>query len=1711
MSVRLIQLLASTPVLVLLIATGACLWAASRRAKAELDYAVSTTASSVAAASGSSTRKRRHSIYTRLVNEVPLVSESDNFIQPKATEIKYRTIALAVLNLIPIVYCTYGLVLALESSTDEDQSLLRRIYVPAVSLLGWLIAELLVLALLTRRLEHATGLKPLQWFFSAALAVMLYSLWIRIDALLEYTWGADEYIFVTVLVTVLTIFATGITMPAELDFDYVLRHGYNYQNETHERSPEATASFWSWLWFSWFTPLIKMGSSKTLDATDLPEIVPQLRARSAYGLFHNMRATGSLFRRILLFNLTSFTWQFCCVVLATFLDFATPFFLKRFLIEVDTPSKEPKWAYLYIVLIFVSQVLRSLIQSQMFYLGRRINVNLISTLNAEIYAKTLTRRDMSGLVDKKDKDGEAKGKETGTENAGAASTGKIVNLMSTDTVRVAGVVNFAHMAVSSPIGIIVGTYLLYDLLGWSSLVGMGVLVISMPINKKVRAYYIKSQRELSAARDERVTLVGELIQGIRMIKFFAWEMSFSDKCMKAREIELKKLIHVYKTIIVFQLVWYLSPLMVTLLTFFCYTKIHNGQFTPAVAFTAMVLFGRLKGPLNGLPAVYMALANASVSLNRIAEYLHEPNIQDKFANGESENAPVIGMKDLTAQWWTTQDASGADLTLSNRGEEQEEEEPLDRAEDRDRFALRNINVSFPVGEMSIICGPTGSGKSSLLMALLGEMDVLTGKIYLPRRAAGSRELDPATGLMKDGVAYVSQQAWLQNATIRNNILFGSPYEEERYNEVIRVCALERDFEIFEDGDKTEIGEKGITLSGGQKQRVSLARAIYSRARHVLLDDCLSAVDAHTAEHIYSQCLTGPIMEHRTCILVTHHVRLCIPTAKLLVAMDNGVIEIQGSVQELRDAGVLSRIMDEEEEHATAGHSSDDETVAEDEDLGAASNLAKPDLARRRSSLDKKRTNQEQIPAAAAAAATAAAKDAKKLVQDETRQEGSVKWEIYKIYLNAVGGIPFWLFLLCSFAVVRLINIAENLWVREWTNSYTDSSFMRFMTTSIYSSYGMSTSQHAFSNPPSGAPDYNNAGYGHSLDNNNNITEFSLLGPKHSTNYYLAIYALVSVVGSLAHIGNTVICLYGSLRAARFLYKKLLYSVVRAPLRFFDTTPVGRIMNRFGNDFETVDSTISNTFSNSLELTMSIISIFVLLTLITPMFIVVAAIISVAYIYVGRLYINTSRELKRLHSVSRSPIYSLFGETLAGVSIVRAFGAQGRFMGDLLTTIDNSNRPFYYLWIANRWLSVRSDSIGAIVTLSSGLFILMNPVAIDAGTVGLALTYALEFVNLVNMLTREYTQLEVDLNSVERITEYSVMPQEPPAIIEGRRPPAAWPTGGSIEVKNLEIKYAPDLDTVIRGISFDVKPGEKVGVVGRTGSGKSTLALSLFRFVEPTAGSIHIDGIDICDIGLDDLRSRLTIIPQDPMLFKGTIRSNLDPFGNHEDAELWETLRRVHLIGPTVHASGSGSHHSNNVDTAVSSSANSVHDEASAAGGSGTATPVVGASQSGGPGAHVSFSSLDNPVSEGGTNFSQGQRQLLCMARALLRNTKISIMDEATASVDFASDAKIQKTIREEFSNSTLICIAHRLRTIITYDRVLVLDHGEIKEYDTPANLLLGKGWDSSKLAASSSANVTDYVGEEKTQFREMCERSGELQVLCELVRDAEAKKKASDY
>jgi len=471
----------------------------------------------------------------------------------------------------------------------------------------------------------------------------------------------------------------------------------------------------------------------------------------------------------------------------------------------------------------------------------------------------------------------------------------------------------------------------------------------------------------------------------------------------------------------------------------------------------------------------------------------------------------------------------------------------------------------------------------------------------------------------------------------------------------------------------------------------------------------------------------------------------------------------------------------------------------------------------------------------------------------------------------------------------------------------------------------------------------------------------------------------------------------------------------------------------------------------------------------------AVFIVAIYGVIGALYVPVSRDLKRLNSNSRSPILNHFNEALSGLATIRAYGFERRFLSKNLTNQDNNNRTFFLLWSTNRWLHWRVDIAGALVAFVTGLLILQNYGRIEPGWAALSLTYSLMFTGTIVWLIRIYAQNEMNLNSVERVAEYMNLDEEPPAIIEGSRPPAHWPHAGEIVVKDLVMKYSPDTPAVIKNVSFTIKAGEKVGVVGRTGSGKSTFAISLFRFMDPVSGTITIDGVDICTIGLQDLRTNLTIIPQDPILFKGTLRSNLDPFGEREDRELWEALRRSHLIPDTRHSSTIQSKR-NSLELSIAADEISTKSPTGSVKGSAKGSETIAEDT-----ADPSKITLDTPVKENGSNFSQGQRQLIALARALVRQSKIIVMDEATASVDFETDLKIQGTIREEMSNSTILTIAHRIRTIADFDRVLVMNAGEVAEFDKPLTLMK----------------------KEDSIFRSMCERSSEFDALLAIAEEKE--------
>ncbi|CAG8540389.1 15319_t:CDS:10 [Funneliformis mosseae] len=1363
------------------------------------------------------------------------------------------------------------------------------------------------------------------------------------------------------------------------------------------------SSLWDFMMFSTVNQLIRKAYSQpSFNDTDFDQLPYALRASTLYNKFKRWR-NHSLLYRLVRTNRKYILIQSFYVIIVSVLYYAPYAFLYRF-IEFFQNYKEKhesgetlEWGFIYIFGMLISNIVLQLSISQNWYWSSSmLQVAIKGQLNAEIYSKALKRYDLE-------------------QNA---TIGKITNLMAVDSNRISVFATWWNTVIDCPIELFVGLYFLYILLGSSCLYGLLIMIFTLPINHQTAKYYNKTQDKLMKVRDRRVDLMNEVLQGIRMIKFYAWERNWENRVLESRNAELKQLRNTFIHLTVFDFVWIVSPVLVTISSFYIYTKIQGHELTASVAFTSLSIFHELRFAFNVLPEVFTDGSQAYTSIKRIEKFLNEEEIKNKLEVDLEDGENVLGQESKVG-------FENATITWN------QPKDSVDDTESEPLFRMEKLNLEFPIGELSLICGPTGSGKTLILMSLLGETHVISGEVYCPKSPTSpiNSDLNPSNWILSNSVALVAQQAWLQNASIRSNIIFSLPYVEDRYAEVIRVCSLEKDLEILEDGDMTEIGEKGITLSGGQKQRVALARAVYSRAKNILMDDVLSAVDAHTAKHLMIECFSGTLMKGRTIILVTHHVRLCLKEASYLVTIDNGKVTVAGAVSELRSSGKLAAILEEADSRS--------EFVKDSAEL-AAENVVKDDADKLHVSessanlsvgnvenevnLGDVQKNKKKFSSTT---------KPKVLVEEEARPTGAVRFRIYKTYVRANGHIIFWSLVAILYIITRTTQIMESWWLKVWSQANLEESGNSYI--SINTSHIIDNVTSISSLIPAMVSTYSFDRQGRSLSSRilplNFNDDNDAQNDTHSIDYYLNIYILISLSSSIFGVARFTLLYYGSLRASRKLYKILLNQVLRAPLRFFDTTPVGRILNRFSKDFETIDSKLIE-------------------------FLIAAIIFCIIYLLVGSLYIKASRECKRLDSVTRSPLYSHFTETLIGISTIRAYGATKIFMQDMFDKIDSNHRAFFNMWLVNRWLSVRFSLTGTLVAFFAGIFLLYHIDSLDPGLVGISLSFALNFTEQIIWSIRRYSSMEMSLNAVERVCEFSELPQEAPAIISPR-PPAAWPYNGKIKVENLEVKYAPDLEPVLHHISFNIKGSEKVGIVGRTGSGKSTIALSLFRFIEPSSGKILIDDIDINSIGVEDLRSRITIIPQDPILFTGTIRSNLDAFSQYDDLEIMSSLKRVHLIP-------SDSEQVAALDAVNTSSLGTINRRGSR--GSYTHENI-----------NV-FKNLDTPVSEGGRNFSQGQRQLLCLARALLRRNKVILMDEATASIDFDMDEKIQNMIRTEFTDCTIICIAHRLRTVIDYDRILVLDQGNIMEFDSPHNLVINH----------------------ESLFYKMCQNSGEFDQLMSL-------------
>uniref|UniRef100_A0A8B9KN43 ATP-binding cassette, sub-family C (CFTR/MRP), member 3 n=1 Tax=Astyanax mexicanus TaxID=7994 RepID=A0A8B9KN43_ASTMX len=1177
--------------------------------------------------------------------------------------------------------------------------------------------------------------------------------------------------------------------------------------------------------------------------------------------------------------------------------------LLRMLIEFTKETGVPSWwGFALAFMMFGCALLQTLILHQHFQYCFVTGMRLRTAIIGAIYRKSLVI----------------------TNEAKRSSTvGEVVNLMSVDAQRFMDLTTFLNMLWSAPLQIILALFFLWQTLGPSVLAGVAVMILLIPFNAviamKTRAYQVEQMQY----KDARIKLMNEILNGIKVLKLYAWEVSFKEKVLQIRQKELNVLRKTAYLSALSTMAWTSAPFLVALTTFAVYVSVDKNNVLDAdKAFVSLSLFNILRFPLNMLPQVISSLVQASVSLKRIQAFLSHDELDPD--NVDKKPAPSDTFSNLASK-----------LVY---------------------LCVCSINVMVPQGSLLAVVGHVGCGKSSLVAALLGEMEKLEGHISI-----------------RGSVAYVPQQAWIQNATLRDNILFGRPYVEQKYRCVLEACALTPDLEVLPGGDLTEIGEKGINLSGGQRQRVSLARALYSEADVYLMDDPLSAVDAHVAKHIFDHVI-GPegALRGKTRILVTHGISF-LPQVDNILVLVEGIVSEMGSYQDLlKQNGAFAEflrnyslediieedevLIDEEESFPDDALSNHTDMVDNEPAVNEARrqfmrqiSIMSNDLENPKTKSIRKRRCSERRPGEP----PQEKKEPKveKLIQAETAETGRVKFKVYWEYAKAVGPILS-LFICFLYASQSAAAIGANIWLSQWTNDSRDS-----------------------------------------------------VTAQEKVHMRVGVYASLGITQGILVMFSSFTLAMGKIQAARKLHQGLLDNKFHTPQAFFDTTPLGRIINRFSKDIYVIDEALPSTILMFLGTFFASVATMIVIVSSTPIFAVVIVPLALVYFFVQRFYVATSRQLKRLESVSRSPIYSHFSETITGTSVIRAYGRNSAFvlMSDM--KVDENQKSYYPGIVSNRWLGIRIEFIGNCIVLFAAVFAVLEKENLSPGLVGLSVSYALQVTMSLNWMVRMTSDLESNIVAVERVKEYSETPPEAPWEVEDKKPPTDWPSEGNVEFADYSVRYREGLDLVLRNISLRVKGGEKIGIVGRTGAGKSSMTLCLFRLLEAAGGEITIDGVKIKEIGLHDLRSKLTIIPQEPVLFSGTLRMNLDPFEKYSDDDMWNALTLSHL--------------------------------------------------------HKFVSNqpakLALECSEGGENLSVGQRQLICLARALLRKTRILILDEATAAIDLETDDLIQSTIRTQFEDCTVFTIAHRLNTIMDYTRILVLDKGQIAEFDTPVNLIAQKG------------------------------------------------------
>ncbi|OQO08855.1 hypothetical protein B0A48_05745 [Cryoendolithus antarcticus] len=1347
--------------------------------------------------------------------------------------------------------------------------------------------------------------------------------------------------------------------------------------QSRQPSREAAASFISMLYFQWINPIMTTGYQRPLESNDIWTVT---KDRSVYTMSDKLNA--SLKRRsakgqkntLVMALYDTFKKEFliggACAFISSMLQVFSPFTMK-YLIKFASQAYAASFGrgeapdighgIGLVIGITLMQMVGSMCTNHFIYRGMMVGGQCRAVLISMIFDKAMVisgRAKAGGVAHEIRPEGLVPGskeekkyfknklanKTKGVVGTGEGwSNGRIVNLMSTDTYRIDQASGMFHVTWTSVIQVFVTLALLLVNLQYSALAGFGFIVILMPLLGRAIKSLMARRKAINKITDQRVSLTQEILSAVRFIKYFAWETSMLDRLEAIRTREINKIAFLLSIRNGIMATSMSIPIFASMLAFITYS-LSKHPLDPAPVFSSLALFNALRIPLNLMPMVLGQVVDANESIKRIEEFLAAEEKEDEATwdleaksaanienadftwertpTSESDQAPGGGLKNDKQIKQDKKDAKAV-AKEDKRKSKQIDKEKLEGGvgassnetlaeEVKPPFGIKGINLQIGRNELVAIIGGVGSGKSSLLGALAGDM----------RRTSGNVTFGASR-------AFCPQYAWIQNTTLKENICFGKEYDRRWYNEVIDACALRPDLEMLPNGDQTEIGERGITVSGGQKQRLNIARAIYFDADFIIMDDPLSAVDAHVGKHIMDNAICG-LLRNKARVLATHQLHV-LHRVDRIVWMKEGAIYKVSTYDDLihndpEFIDMMKTTMVEEKKEEI-----DDEDEVADE---------------------KKNMRKRRGPKKSSKGA---------LMQAEERAVNGVGWGVYKAYIKASGSV-----LMAPAAAILLIisqgaNITTSLWLSWWTSR-------RF-------------------------------GY--------------------STGTYIGVYAALGVTQAvLQFVFAVTVTVYGT-KASRVMLHRAYTRVLRAPMSFFDTTPLGRITNRFGKDVDTMDNVLTDSI-RMFSLTMAmIISVFILIVAYYYYFVIALAPLFVMFVFSSNYYRASAREMKRHEAVLRSVVFSKFTEAVSGTSTIRAYGLQKQFAQSVNDAVDSMDGAYFLTFANQRWLSTRLDIIGNLLVFTVGILVVTSRFAVNPSTGGLVLSYILSIVQMIQFTVRQLAEVENNMNSTERIHYYGTQLEEEAPLHIGEVP-ASWPAKGEIVFDNVQMRYRAGLPLVLQGLSMHVRAGEKIGVVGRTGAGKSSIMSTLFRLVELSGGNITIDGVNIAQIGLHDLRSKLAIIPQDPTLFRGTIRSNLDPFNEHNDLALWNALRQADLVG---------------ADQDVSDDSGRIH--------------------------------LDTQVEDEGLNFSLGQRQLLALARALVRGSQIIVCDEATSSVDFETDQKIQKTIVRGFKGKTLLCIAHRLKTIIGYDRILVMDAGEVAELDTPVNLY-------------------DLGG----IFRGMCERSG---------------------